>query len=121
MSMPIDYNDPRIKDQIPINQAIAEALIEAMPEGWEAIELSLDWRDAREGMTQALRSPETDEELFVAYELTKVTTQLDEHRDKYDMRWEQAKYTIRKNADGNWEVHAEFLLPNPEGRDGVNL
>jgi hypothetical protein len=109
--MPLDPNDPRITDQIPINTAIAEALIEMAPSDWEAVELQLDWRDTARGMTQRVVSPDSEEELDVVYEVAKATADLDEHRDKYDMRWHLAKYTLRRNAERNWEVHAEFLMP----------
>jgi hypothetical protein len=109
--MSLDPNDPKIADQIPINMAIGEALIEMAPSDWEAVELQLDWRDPERGMTQRVVSPDTQEELEVVYEVAKATAELDEHRDKYDMRWHLAKYTLRRNAERNWEVKAEFLMP----------
>jgi hypothetical protein len=109
--MPIDFNDPKIQEQIPINQAIAEALIEAIPEAWKAAELTLEWSDQDAGMTQSLCCPESDEEALVPYEITKATCELDAHRDKFALGWRQAKFTVRRNAQSHWDVNAEFVMP----------
>jgi hypothetical protein len=112
--MTIDFNDPSLADQVPIHQAIARALIDSVPDAWDAADLQLDWPPDPPGMTDRLFCPDTAEECDVAYEVRLETQKLDDHRDKYGMGWRQATFRIRRDAAGKWGLKVEMLMPKPE-------
>jgi hypothetical protein len=55
----MDWNDPKLAEQIPINQAIVESLIDFIPESWRSAELDLAFGE--DAVTQRVFCPDTGE------------------------------------------------------------
>jgi hypothetical protein len=112
--MPIDPNDPKIAEQIPINQAIGVALVQSMPEGWSAVELQIDWPTGPEGkpgqMEHRVVNADSGDSVTPAADVTAAALQLDAHRLKHDMPWQSACYRIARNEAGQWQANARFAL-----------
>jgi hypothetical protein len=112
--MPIDPNDPKIAEQVPINQAIGVALVQSMPEGWSAVELQIDWPADAHGnagpMEHRVVNPDSGESVTPPGDVTQAALQLDGHRVKHDMPWRSACYRIARNEAGQWQANAKFAL-----------
>jgi hypothetical protein len=50
--MDFDWDNPAVAEQVPINQAIAEGLIDFIPESWRAAELRLGFGAVGGGVSQ---------------------------------------------------------------------
>ena len=112
--MPFDPNDPKIAEQIPINQAIGAALVQSMPEGWSAIELQIVWPQDAGGNSGPIEhrvvNPDSGESVTPSSDVTQAALQLDAHRVRHDMPWRSASYHIARNDAGQWQANAKFAL-----------
>lgn len=105
--MDFDWNDPVVAEQMPINGAIVEALIGAIPEQWHAAQLQLAW-PPEGGVSQRVVNPETNQGWTVTQELADAALALDGHRSKHGLWWQAARFTVRLNESGDWECRANF-------------
>ena len=104
----MDWSDPKIAEQIPINQAIAEGLIDFIPETWKSAELQLEFDAAGGGVGQRVVCPDTGAGWTVSHELMEAALHLDEHRRKFGLPWRSAVYGVRLGETGQWQVSASF-------------
>jgi hypothetical protein len=104
----MDWNDPKVAEQMPINQAIVGHLIEFIPNSWQAAELHLKFGASQSGVSHRVINPDTGEGWTVSDDLMIATLQLDGHRRKFGLGWRSAVYGVRLNESGEWEVSASF-------------
>jgi len=108
--MDIDWNDPKIADQIRIDQAMARAMIDFIPESWEAAEWRLTWLPKPRTISHLVVNPDTGAGWTVSQEMVDLAILLDEHRRKYDLQWRSAIYSVRLDEEGNWQANANFTF-----------
>jgi hypothetical protein len=99
------------QEETPIDGRIANALIEATPEWWEAATLDVERvsDDSQENLRFTIRSPEghrdyvepTDEIYTSARELSELFK-------RYGHIWTKVKYIVTLQPDGDWKYTAEF-------------
>jgi hypothetical protein len=106
--MEFDWNNPVVAEQVPINQAIVEGLIDFIPESWRAAELRLGFNAPEGGVAQQVVNPDTGEGWTVSHELMMAVLQLDGHRRKFALGWKSAVYGVRLTDADEWKVSVSF-------------
>ncbi len=108
---PPEEHPPVVLAQIPINEAIVEALLDFIPESWNAARLSLSIPPAGSGVSMHVVNPETAEGWTVSDAMVAAILRLDEHRRQWKLEWQSATYEVRRTETGGWKVDARFPPP----------
>lgn len=97
--------------QAPIDAEIANGLIAATPESWNAVTLELELVQSGkiESIKHAISSPEGRKELVQATEeLQTASFKLLELFKKHGRVWRKAVYTVSLRKDNSWKYEAKF-------------
>ncbi len=96
----------------PIDQEIANALIEATPEWWMSAVMAIEFGakpGGVEGYRHVISSPEGHRDLVEPTErIYGATIQLADLFRQHGRPWKSAKYTVKKHAEANWSYTVDF-------------
>lgn len=106
----MDYENlpPVIREQIPLNQALAAALIAAIPADWQAAGVRLTWPSPETPMTveiggenQVFPGPMPDQ-------LREAAANFDAFRAKYRLPFQAVVLELRASAEHGWQMKLGF-------------
>lgn len=112
----MDMNDPLIAEQIPLNQAVSLALLQAMPDGWDAGELHIQWQDELSTLNHKVVCPHTGDAAPVTEAIVGAALALTEHGRKFGLPWVSAIFRMQRLDDGRWQAGASFTQSLPENQ-----
>lgn len=96
----------------PIDEAIANGLIEATPEWWNAAILEIEscpQSNGVEGFRHRITSPEGQRDIVQATEsIHEHTFRLADLFRQHGRPWRKVVYTVTKQAGGSWKYSADF-------------
>lgn len=104
----LDSLPPQLREQIPINQAIAGSFIRGLPTHWRSANLRLVWDTDTSAMTLHITSPDATEPPTASAELQAAAEQLNAFRQKYRAAWADATFAVALAEGQQWSVSLEF-------------
>lgn len=104
-----------MQSQMPIDRALATALIEATPESWNAALLLAERRvdGARESFRIEITSPEGLRDLVSATpEVMEHVKALSDLHVRHERPWVSVRFAVSQKPSGEWRYEADFAYPS---------
>lgn len=99
------------QEETPLDTKVVNALIAATPEWWNTATLDVErvTRDGRDSLRFSIKSPEGHRDYVEPPEEIYTTVQeLSELFQRHNHFWQQVKYTVTLQEDGDWKYTVEF-------------
>ena len=99
---------PNLQDlERPIDEAIANAIVDAIPESWNAAELEVTHSD--DGFGHVITNAEGHRDMVLASErIFEATFRLHELFATFGKPWKKVVYKVRRTVDKSWGYSAEY-------------
>ena len=96
------------QEETPLDIKVVSALIAVTPEWWNTATLNVE-RVTHDSLRFSIKSPEKHRDYVEPSEEIYTTVQeLSELFQRYNHFWQQVKYTVTLQEDGDWKYTVEF-------------